>query len=506
MKKIYSLSDLAKILEKKRDSGNKIVMCHGVFDLIHLGHIEHFKKAKQYGDLLVVTTTSDEFINKGPGKPFFSAELRKRVLSNIECIDFVTEIDDTTAIKGIKKIKPNFYCKGKDYKKKSQDITGNIKKEIDTVKKLRGKIIFTDEISFSSSKLLNSNTDIFNKNQKKEINHIKKIYSLKKIQSIFKKIESLRVLVIGELILDEYVFVDPLGKSGKDPIMMFKQLKSQKYLGGSGYIANNISNFCKKVNLISTVGQNFEFKKFITSKLNKNVKLNIIRKKNSPTILKKKYIDNLSNNKLIGFYSFEDRRLDSNENVKLFKLISNLIKKSDLVLVSDYDHGMINQNIANLISKKSKFLVANTQYNAANITHHSINKYKKADYLVTNENELRNEMRDNHSDIKNIIKNFIRKSNIRNLIVTRGSEGAVLYLNKKNKFFNSEAYTSKVIDKIGAGDTLMSIFSIFLKVSKDPLLSLFLASLSAAQSVENLGNSKNIFARDLLKSLTHILK
>ena len=107
MKKIYSLSDLAKILEKKRDSGNKIVMCHGVFDLIHLGHIEHFKKAKQYGDLLVVTTTSDEFINKGPGKPFFSAELRKRVLSNIECIDFVTEIDDTTAIKGIKKMIQN---------------------------------------------------------------------------------------------------------------------------------------------------------------------------------------------------------------------------------------------------------------------------------------------------------------------------------------------------------------------------------------------------------------
>ena len=93
------------------------------------------------------------------------------------------------------------------------------------------------------------------------------------------------------------------------------------------------------------------------------------------------------------------------------------------------------------------------------------------------------------------------------ILLLQGAQREQYYFHiiKKN-FFNSAAYTKKVIDKIGAGDTLMSIFSIFIKVSNDPILSLFLASLSAAQSVENLGNSKNIISKNLLKSLTHIFK
>ena len=60
MKKIYNLHELSKIIENRKNNGNRIVMCHGVFDLIHLGHIEHFRKAKENGDILVVTTTSDK--------------------------------------------------------------------------------------------------------------------------------------------------------------------------------------------------------------------------------------------------------------------------------------------------------------------------------------------------------------------------------------------------------------------------------------------------------------
>ena len=74
--KIHNLNDLSKILDKKRKDGYKIVMCHGVFDLIHLGHLEHFREAKN-GDILVVTTTSDQFINKGHGKPTFHLLLEK---------------------------------------------------------------------------------------------------------------------------------------------------------------------------------------------------------------------------------------------------------------------------------------------------------------------------------------------------------------------------------------------------------------------------------------------
>ena len=504
--KIPNLNDLSKILDKKRKDGYKIVMCHGVFDLIHLGHLEHFREAKKNGDILVVTTTSDQFINKGPGKPYFPSLIRKKVLNNLEIIDYISEIDDESAVKGINKIRPDFYCKGVDYKKNNLDLTKNIKKEVNAVKKNNGKIIYTNEISFSSSKLLNLQENIFNQNQRKEINKIKKLYNLDEIEKIFKKIKKMNILVIGEIIIDEYISVDPLGKSGKDPIMMFRELYVEKFLGGSGYIANNISNFCKKVNLISIVGEKFEYKKFIQNKLNRNVKLQFINKANSPTILKRKYIDNLSKNKLTGFYQFNDNNLNAQENIKLIKYLKSEIKKADLVLVSDYDHGMISQSIANFISNNSKFLITNTQFNAANTGHHTINKYKNTDFLFTNEKELRHEMRDKISNIKVIVKKFMNKSKIKNLIVTQGSDGAILFSNKKNQFYKSEAYTKKVIDKIGAGDTLMSIFSIFIKASKNSELSVFLASLAAAYSVENLGNSKSITSKSLFKSLTHILK
>ena len=65
--------DPAKVLLKKietlKKKNKKIVLCHGVFDLVHLGHLKHFKKAKSFGDFLIVSITKDEFIKKGPGRP-----------------------------------------------------------------------------------------------------------------------------------------------------------------------------------------------------------------------------------------------------------------------------------------------------------------------------------------------------------------------------------------------------------------------------------------------------
>ena len=94
----------------------KIVLCHGVFDLLHVGHIKHLKKAKALGDKLVVTLTADNFVNKGPGKPIFNQKLRAEAIASLEMVDFVAVNDFPTAVKPIKYIKPNIYCKGKDYK------------------------------------------------------------------------------------------------------------------------------------------------------------------------------------------------------------------------------------------------------------------------------------------------------------------------------------------------------------------------------------------------------
>ena len=69
--------------------GKKIIQCHGTFDLIHPGHIVHFQEAKALGDILIVTITAENYVNKGPGRPFFNDELRVLSLCNLEVVDYV---------------------------------------------------------------------------------------------------------------------------------------------------------------------------------------------------------------------------------------------------------------------------------------------------------------------------------------------------------------------------------------------------------------------------------
>ena len=111
--KILDLNGLKRIRQKF--IAKKIVLCHGVFDLLHIGHINYFRSSKKYGNILVVSVTSDKFVNKGPGRPAFSINNRLKFLQEIDCVDYIYSSNDLTAEKVIKNLKPNFYCKGSDY-------------------------------------------------------------------------------------------------------------------------------------------------------------------------------------------------------------------------------------------------------------------------------------------------------------------------------------------------------------------------------------------------------
>ena len=166
MKKIYSLEILAKILLKHKAKKKKITLCHGVFDLLHLGHIKHFREAKNLGDILVVTVTSDKYVNKGPNRPAFGEQNRMEAIAALGVVDFVALNDDLNAVPVIEKLKPNFYCKGPDYKFGQNDTSGEIKNEINAVKKNGGKIVYTKGITFSASKIINSLSNIHSAKQK----------------------------------------------------------------------------------------------------------------------------------------------------------------------------------------------------------------------------------------------------------------------------------------------------------------------------------------------------
>ena len=161
--KIFSLNNFNLNIKKKN---LKIVQCHGVFDLLHIGHIRHFNKAKSYGDILVVSITSDKFVKKGYNRPYFNEKLRSEALAALDCVDFVVISNSASAVKAINKIKPKIFCKGQDYKKLNKDITGKIYKEKKAIEKIGGKIVFTNDLTFSSSTLINNSFEIFDNDQK----------------------------------------------------------------------------------------------------------------------------------------------------------------------------------------------------------------------------------------------------------------------------------------------------------------------------------------------------
>jgi len=292
MNKIIKIDNLEAVSKKLKKEKKKIVLCHGVFDLLHIGHLNYFKSSKIKGDTLVVSVTPGKFVNKGINRPYNTDKDRIDFLSSIEIIDHIVLNTTATAVNVIEKLKPDYYSKGPDYKNLDKDITGEIKNEIKALKSVKGKIIFTNDRTLSSSKILNSYDNTLNDDQKKFLNLFKTKFDISYINHYLEKIKPLKVTVIGEIILDKYIFCETIGKSGKEPHLVLKELEKEKYLGGVGAIANNIALFCESLKLISYTGKNESQINFIKQKLSKKIKKNFIEKKNSPKIEKKKLIHN----------------------------------------------------------------------------------------------------------------------------------------------------------------------------------------------------------------------
>ena len=492
-------------IKNNKLKNKKIVLCHGVFDLIHIGHIRYLKKAKELGNFLVVSVTKDEFVNKGPGRPAFNTEQRMRLLSELKFVDHVCESSDFTAVKVIEKIKPKFYCKGIDYPldKLKKDI--NLKAEINAVKKNKGEFVLITEPKFSSSQLINENLlQNFNNDCKEYIKSIKKIMNLKNIYSEIANLKKLKVLVLGEMIIDNYVFIDPVGKSGKEPILIYKKKEENKFLGGTGYISNLISSFVKSVELVTLLGEKKEELRFIKNNLDKKIKLHYQVKKNSPTIVKTRYLDSYRNNKIMGIYKMNDEMISKIEEKKYIVKIKRLLKNSDLIIVADYGHGLFSKAIRNEIEKYKDKMFLNTQINSFNRGFHTLSHYKKTHALMLNESELRHEMKDQNSNLKILLKKLRKKINFEHLIVTQGRNGSTHFV--KNKEFICPAFSDNALDATGAGDTFFALASLGLAGKIDYRLVNLISSMSAGYAVQNLSNKEYFNFSLLKKHLSHMFQ
>ena len=288
--------------------------------------------------------------------------------------------------------------------------------------------------------------------------------------------------------------------------MVVKKKKDIIFLGGVGYVANLCTSFSKKTKLISFLGDLRTQKKFVLQNLKKKIDHHFLIKKNSPTIVKTRYLDEYKKNKIIGIYDINDDIISKAEEIKFYNILKKEIKNFDIIVVTDYGHGIFTKKIRNLIQKNNQKIFLNTQINSFNRGYHSINKYKKVNTLIINESELRYELRDRNSNLINLVKKIREKIKTNYIIVTRGNLGSLMVNCKKWTTVVCPAFNVRSIDSVGAGDTFLALSALTLGSKLDDNLSMFISSLGASFSTNQLGNI-SIFNNEILKKqLSHILK
>lgn len=502
MSKIITINDLTKL--KNKD----VSLAHGVFDVFHIGHKRYLEQCKKKSKVLIVSITSDKYVNKGPGRPIFNQHYRSELISALSFVDFVIINDDLTPINLIKKLKPKFYFKGKDYSDLKNDLTGNIIKEKSAVEDNGGKIVFIDDIVFSSSSIINK-TFGQHKIIKYLTDNVKDIDLFKKkCLNIISKLEKLNIAVIGEIIFDRYIETKELSKPSKENILAVESNRDITFFGGALASAITLSKFCNKVDFYSAgkldSKSQKKLKKYIQSI--KNLKLINDTDTEFHSITKKRFLNN-NRKKLFEVYDKYGSVFEYKKDFLLKKLKKN-IKKYDLVIACDFGHGLINEKLKIEISKNSKFFCLNTQANADNRGFNLPSKYKKCDFLCLDIPELRLATGDRYSSIEFLASKLKKQMRASSILITMGEKGLYFKktLSKKDRTFVIPGFETNPIDTMGAGDVTFSLSSILNKVSKDEKVIAFLANLAGAIKTNIYGHEKFISKQNFIKSIDHLLK
>ena len=465
IKKIISFKELSKIRDKYQNDKVKTVLAHGVFDIFHIGHLLYFKEAKNNNRKLIVSVTSDEFVNKGEARPIFNIKKRIELLSSIDCIDHVVISNSSSAVKVIENLQPNFYIKGKDYKNNKIDLGKNLKEEIKAIKKHKGKFIISKTKLFSSSKIIGKlDNEFINKEIKSFFKKNINLENLKnKILENFSQINKKeKILCVGDPIVDTYNYVtmlgksaksNILGKSAKSNILSTKKISQKSYGGGIILVLNFISNFIRNIDYLTY--SNPKNDKVLRKFLNKNVKIIKINSTKINIINKIRFVDNYSKNKL--FQINENESSDENKDMNVAKKFKNIAKKYDKILIFDFGHNFINKFLINEINKIGKKCYINCQSNSSNFGFNLADKYKLSHALSVDELELRLSTRNKYNSVNEILKNNKKLlSNSNYFIVTQGDRGCYIVRNKKISFIPT--LIKRTRDTTGCGDIFFSTF------------------------------------------------
>ena len=485
--------------------GEAVVHCHGVFDLLHPGHMQHLQAARQHGDRLVVTITPDRFVNKGPGRPVFNQRVRAETLAQLASVDYVAINEWSTAVEVIEKVRPTYFAKGGEFSDRQTDLTGAISKEEDAIKQTGGELLLTDGVTFSSSELINKYYNVYPPEAEGFLRSFRSRYTSIDMIGKLQALKELRVLVIGETIVDEYHYCDPMGKSTKESIVASRFVRSESFAGGSLACANHIAGFCDNVDLVSVLGSQDSQEAFIRSNLKPNVSPTFFYRHDSPTIVKRRYVWEPFLTKLFEIYIFDDTSLPRETEVPISAYLKAVIGDYDLVLVTDYGHGMMSEKLIQQLCDDAQFLAVNTQTNSANAGFNLITKYPRADYVCIDEPEVRLATSDRGSDIDVLARSIADRLKAKSLTITRGHKGSVT-INGSDNPVHVPILSTEVKDRVGAGDAFLAITAPAVCAGLTPEEIGFIGNAVGAMAVKIVGNRTSVEPVGLNRFITALLK
>lgn len=505
--KVVPLTELGDICERLRASGTDVVMCHGVFDLLHLGHIRHLSAAREFGDVLVVTITSDRYVNKGPGRPVFQGMMRAEMLAALELVDWVAISDFPNAESAINTVRPSFYVKGNEYENAEDDVTGNIAREREAVETHDGDLVFTHEATFSSSSLINRYMDVYDPDLREHLAGLREGDALTRILSILDSVRDSRVVLVGDTIIDEYQYVEPLGKSAKENMIATQYINREQFAGGIIAAANHLSSFCRQVDVITCLGAEDSQEEMIREHLEDNVYLHPVLVPGVPTTTKTRFVDPSYTRKLFEVYRFDDTPPSQETESELLALIDQHLTGADLVIATDFGHGALTPAAIDKLCRESSFLAVNAQTNAGNHGFNPISKYPRADYACVDAPEARLAVHDKHTPMEELIRDKLPQViDCQRLTVTQGRNGCIVYEKDSGVLQSFPALTRQVRDTVGAGDAYLVLSALVASSGADLRDAAFVGNLAGALKVGIVGHRRSVEKTELIKSMTALLK
>ncbi len=459
----------------------KTVFISGIFDILHPGHIRFIKFASSLADRLIVGIIPDKNISGGT---FINEKIRLESMKSINYVNQAIILNENPEIY-IRKVKPDIVVKGDEFKNR-------LNPEEAEILKYGGKLIFSSgKFNFSTSDLVNAevkNQDRINLVYPHDFATRHKI-KISKLTKILNNCSNLRICVVGDLIVDEYISCETLGMSQEDSSVVFNPIEKKRYVGGAGIVAAHAAALSNNVNLITLTG-NDEASQYCDAELEKyGVKCHFIKDDTLETVIKVRYTQ--YNKTIFRLNHLKQNKTTTKIKNKFVSKVKSFLRSCDLIIFSDFNYGVLSKEIVDQITKEAKkrniFISADSQISSQL---GNINKFKNVDLMMPTEYEIRQSLYNSDDGLVELANKLRNQINIKQLIITLGGDGAFLNLQSKEKIINDHipALNKNPKNISGAGDAMLVYTSIALAFGANPCESTLIGSLAAAAQVSREGN------------------